>query len=344
MVTSITLDNKLGGIASSLVSYSKALHINGIEHHIILPKDAPIIKELVHLPNVTLFCISKTVLKCHLLSGFIFLKSIRSNLLRSKLTLVHNAKIFSSIAKVAKRPALINHSGKTNGTNHSYINIFITQAGKRRHFLTYPNSTATSYVINHGFETHPLNLTGTKEDHSNILTIISAGRLVLKKGFIDLIKAAKILEDKNVALEIKIFGDGELKDSLTSAINDLQLKNVKLMGWTDNLHREFSRGNIFCIPSHIEPFGLIIGEAMLAGLPVISTKTDGALEIFGNENTEQRGGILVEISAPEAIAEAIMSLMDKEKRAAIANSAFEHINQNFNLDRLADDLKKVIDG
>ena len=344
MVTSITLDNKLGGIANSLVSYSKALHINGIKHHIILPKDAPIIKELAQLPNVKVFCISKILLKCHLLTGFIFLKSIRSKLLQSKLTLVHNAKIFSSIAKVAKRPALINHSGKTNGTNHSFINIFITQAGKRRHFKAYPESTATSYVINHGFETHQPNLTNIKEDQSKTLTIVSAGRLVLKKGFIDLIKAAKILEDKNVAFEIKIFGDGELKDNLTSAINDTRLKNLKLMGWTDSLHKEFSSSNIFCIPSHVEPFGLIIGEAMLAGLPVISTKTDGALEIFGNENTEKRGGILVEISDPEAIAEAIMSLMDNEKRASIAKSAFDHITQNFNLDRLAKDLKKVIDG
>ena len=53
MITSITLDNKLGGIASSLVSYSKALNLKGIKHHIILPNNTAITETLASLPNVT---------------------------------------------------------------------------------------------------------------------------------------------------------------------------------------------------------------------------------------------------------------------------------------------------
>ncbi len=59
---------------------------------------------------------------------------------------------------------------------------------------------------------------------------------------------------------MKIFGDGELKQSLESFINENNLDQVTLMGWSDKLKDEFIKGDIFCIPSHQEPFGLIIGR------------------------------------------------------------------------------------
>lgn len=342
MVTSITLDNKLGGIATSLLAYSKALNLREIEHHVILPSDATIIKELSKVPNVTIHKVAKLCLKFHLSTRFIFSARLKNTLSSAKLLLVHNAKIFSAVSKISQKCALINHSGKLRGTNHSLINIFITHAGKQRHESTYPQSIATNYVVNHGFDiaegTEPL----IKIKDNSDLNIISAGRFVKKKGFDDLLKAAKILEEKGIAFCMKIFGDGELKNTLAESIKNLKLQQVQLMGWSSDLKREFLNGDVFCIPSHMEPFGLIMGEAMLAGLPVISTKTDGALDIFGEKDTENRGGILVDIASPDSLAEAIEKLLDREKREWMAKNAYENIKTNFNLRRLADNLHQII--
>ena len=342
MITSITLDNKLGGIASSLVSYSKALNLKGIKHHIILPNNAAIIDELACLPNVTVHSLPKLFLKLHLALQLTFKPNIKKLLKDSKLVLVHNAKILTSVSKHTSKCALINHSGKLRGLKHSPMNIFITRAGMARFQQAYPGLSSASCVINHGFEASHDGSMKLIERTQEDFTIIAAGRFVPKKGFIDLLKAAKILTDKGLKFKMKIFGDGELKQSLESFINENNLDQVTLMGWSDKLKDEFIKGDIFCIPSHQEPFGLIIGEAMLAGLPVVSTKTDGGLEIFGEEDTEGKGGILVEIESPDKIAEAIEKLMDEEKRITLANNAKNNIESNFSLENLATNLSKLI--
>ena len=55
MILSITLDRKKGGIANSLISYSKALDLIGEKHFIILPSDADVKNDLLNLPNVQIF-------------------------------------------------------------------------------------------------------------------------------------------------------------------------------------------------------------------------------------------------------------------------------------------------
>jgi len=279
----------------------------------------------------------------HLVLQLTFKPNIRKLLKDSKLVLVHNAKILTSVSKHTSKCALIYHSGKLRGLERSSMNIFITQAGMARFQQAYPSLSSASYVINHGFEVSHDGSIELIERTQEDFTIIAAGRFVPKKGFIDLLKAAKILTDKGLKFKMKIFGDGELKQSLESFINEYNLDQVTLMGWSDNLKDEFLKGDIFCIPSHQEPFGLIIGEAMLAGLPVVSTKTDGGLEIFGEENAESKGGILVEIESPDKITEAIEKLMDQEKRTILANNAKNNIETNFSLEKLALSLSTLID-
>ena len=78
------------------------------------------------------------------------------------------------------------------------------------------------------------------------------------------------------------------------------------------------------------------------GLPVISTKTDGALEIFGSL-PEDRGGILVDFSSPNQIVEAISRLQDKDYRNLLSNNAKANIENKLSLKRLSADLKQLID-
>ena len=63
MIISITIDDRAGGIAESLVSYSKALEIINENHLIILPDKANVIEVLEKISNVQLVKIPKYLLK-----------------------------------------------------------------------------------------------------------------------------------------------------------------------------------------------------------------------------------------------------------------------------------------
>ena len=115
-----------------------------------------------------------------------------------------------------------------------------------------------------------------------------------------------------------------------------------MIGWTEDLHNEFRKADVFCITSLEEPFGLIIGEAMMSGLPVISTQTDGAMEIFGTE-PEIKGAIYVDFSSPDEIKNAIQALSNDEKRLLLAQNARDNINTNFSLERLSRKLKDLFE-
>jgi len=169
---------------------------------------------------------------------------------------------------------------------------------------------------------------------------MSGGRFVEKKGFKDIIEAARLLQNRQSKIQIKLYGNGHLESEFSQMIKSYQLNNIVLAGWVPSLDEAFLESDVFCIPSLEEPFGLIIGEAMMYGLPIISTKTDGALELFGN-NPEEKGGMLVDFSSPEQLVEAMIAMEDNVFRKKVAINAKENIQTNFSLEKLSKDIKNL---
>ena len=339
MILSITLDRKKGGIANSLISYSKALDLIGEKHLIILPNDAAAKDELLNLPNVQIFPLKKSSLYFHLLTRFIFKRDYKNHIENSKWIFIHNSKLINFFNQYSFKLGMINHSGKLRNTLHRAFNIFLTHAGYERFISHYPDNESTNLVIPHGFEQLSKVFSIKK---NKVLKVISAGRFVTKKGFNDLIKAAEKLQRDKFPVQIELFGSGPQEVELRKKINDQALKNIRLIGWTEDLHNEFRKADVFCITSLEEPFGLIIGEAMMSGLPVISTQTDGAIEIFGTE-PEKKGAIYVDFSSPDEIKNAIQALSNDEKRLLLAQNAHDNINTNFSLERLSRKLKDLFE-
>jgi len=127
----------------------------------------------------------------------------------------------------------------------------------------------------------------TKPDNQIILFF---GRLVERKGVEYLIQALNEMETKNVHLIIA--GDGELLEKLRMLTKQLHLESkVTFFGRvTDQelaLLQEIS--DIFVCPSIVdsrgmtEYLGLVIPEAMKAGLPVIATSVGGIVDTVKNE-------------------------------------------------------------
>jgi glycosyltransferase involved in cell wall biosynthesis len=66
------------------------------------------------------------------------------------------------------------------------------------------------------------------------------------------------------------------------------------------------KSSIFCLPTKREPFGIVFIEAMMHKLPIVSNKI-GALPDFVTDN---ENGFLVDAGDVEALAEALIKLLD----------------------------------
>ena len=72
MIVSVTVDRNKGGIANSLVSYSKAFHITGKKHLVVVPRKAHVISDLKELENVEVLALNKISLNFHIYTKFFF--------------------------------------------------------------------------------------------------------------------------------------------------------------------------------------------------------------------------------------------------------------------------------
>ena len=90
----------------------------------------------------------------------------------------------------------------------------------------------------------------------------------------------------------------------------------------------FARIDILIVPSHEEPFGIVLLEAMAAGIPVIATARGGPLDIISSPLE----GILVSPRDPHALANAIQSLADDSpRRSTIVQNARQRVEAHFDI-------------
>ena len=154
------------------------------------------------------------------------------------------------------------------------------------------------------------------------ITVGAMGRLVEKKGFESLINVLKRLE----GIQLHIAGDGPQMKFLEKQAYGCN--NIKLLGWIKNKGEFFKKIDIFFCSSYIEPFGLVILEAMLNGVPVISTKCKGPMDIIEH----MKNGILVNIDDKKEMEKAIR-LLEKDKllRKQISKNAFETLKNKYSI-------------
>lgn len=117
--------------------------------------------------------------------------------------------------------------------------------------------------------------------------LISVGRLSHEKGYLDLIEVMKILYNHDKTIELSIIGGGPERELLTDKIVKYHLeKNVHLLGFlnSENISKYLSKSTLFIMTSYTESFGIVLLEAMEAGLlPIAFESAQGACEVLEND-------------------------------------------------------------
>jgi glycosyltransferase involved in cell wall biosynthesis len=146
--------------------------------------------------------------------------------------------------------------------------------------------------------------------------VFALGRLIPKKGFQDLLEAFARLpaEVSGRPLILLIAGDGPLQGELEgSAIASGIAPRVRWLGWQDPPDPFYDLADVLVCPSRHEPLGNVILEAWNYRLPVVSTASDGALELIEDGHS----GLLCPCADPKALAarlEAVLMASDQARR------------------------------
>ena len=343
-VLSVTTDRGPGGIATSLVAYSKALGLINVRHKILLPAGAPAVQQLQALDNVEVITCPYTLLKALLFFRLRFPPRFNRLLNDATLIFLHNARLLRW-QRFPERTFFICHSGKFRQLEQAKNIIFLTESARTRFVKQRkPNAEQTRlHVIGHGFEDCRLKARDKKTVARPV--IVSGGRFVKKKRFCDLIEAARKLDQAGVDCEIVIYGQGPMQSELQSQIDSDNLRNIRLMPWAEDLPAVFRNSDAFCLTSEEEPFGLILGEAMLCELPVIATDTDGPLAMLGTDNNGEYGGYIYRCGNTDELAELLTRLCrDETRRARLGKQARQRILDAFSLPVLAQALESLLQG
>ena len=166
-------------------------------------------------------------------------------------------------------------------------------------------------------------------------TIGAVGRLERQKGFDVLIRALPRLSGAHAVL----VGDGAERGALESLATEVGVaERVHCVGWAEGPEEHLRSFDVFAFPSRLEGFPLAVLEAMLAELPVVASDVGSVAEAVIDGET----GILVPAEDPDALAEALRSLLDEpERRRELGTRARALVLERFTAERMARSYEKL---
>ncbi len=142
--------------------------------------------------------------------------------------------------------------------------------------------------------------------------LIAVGRLVKRKGFEYLIES---LRDLPSEIQLLIIGDGPLEQELrTVAIRTGVSDRVSFLGYQtrERIWEYLQVSDCFVLSSLHEGLGIVVQEAMCAGLPIVSSDNGGQVDLIRNG----RNGVLVRPMDPHALSSAIKEIYSHPDTAA----------------------------
>jgi glycosyltransferase involved in cell wall biosynthesis len=157
--------------------------------------------------------------------------------------------------------------------------------------------------------------------------------LVGHKDQATLLRAAAVVIAKRPKVAFVIVGQGELEKSLLELRSQLHLESVvHFTGFIPQAQRLMPAFDVFAMSSSMEGLGTIVLDAGMARVPVAATAGGGLPEVVIDEQT----GLLVPVANAEALANAIMRLLDEPDLALkLATNAQRRVQTEFSVPHMA---------
>ncbi len=143
------------------------------------------------------------------------------------------------------------------------ISVYYDGAAIVENSNSYINETEKSILIN-----------------NSSVRIVWAGRLAREKDPLLAVKIIEMLPSEQKNISLHFFGEGELERTLKDYIHHKNIKNIFFHGFIRDVNRLFRYFDILLLTSKREGMPVVIWEALVCGLPFVSTNVGGIEEIL----------------------------------------------------------------
>ncbi len=188
---------------------------------------------------------------------------------------------------------------------------------------------------------NPLYAQAARErDYTRCTRVIFAGTWVTRKGTVELAQAFTMLAARFPTLKLVILGGGmpaeSIKEAFPAAVRP-RVECVKIATEAENA-AVFAAADIYLLPSHFEGTPLTLIEAMMSGLPIVTTATCGMKDVI----RDGEHGLLIPMHSPEALVTSVERLLgDASSRARLGRSAQAEALYKYTWERVSSPVREV---
>jgi glycosyltransferase involved in cell wall biosynthesis len=154
------------------------------------------------------------------------------------------------------------------------------------------------------------------------------GQIIPRKGYRELFEIYRRLLEAGHEPSLLIVGEGPDRPYYERLARDLGWDHVHFLGFVppEELPKCLALGDVFVFHTLFDPFGAVLGEAMAAGLPVVSSIHAAATHELVDEGVT---GFRIDPREADASAAAIIKVltMRQEERLAMGNAAYTKVRR-----------------
>ena len=165
---------------------------------------------------------------------------------------------------------------------------------------------------------------------SDSTLVVSIGNIRPAKGYEYLVEAASSLAERDQSVNFIVVGH-QRKDLMDRLIEQQEKSSkppkIHWLGFREDVGNILCQADVFLLPSVSEGFSISTVEAMMAGVPVIATRSGGPEEIISSAEV----GYLIPTRDPSAIVNAIDALKAPETRQKLIQEARKVASEKFGL-------------
>ena len=171
--------------------------------------------------------------------------------------------------------------------------------------------------------------------------IVTVGRLTNQKNQIMLINAFSAIHPKFPQYRLHIYGDGELYSELKGRVRQLKLDNsIVFEGNIQNVHEMISDAEMFVLPSNYEGLSNALLEAMIMGIPCISTRCAGSDEYI----VDAENGLLIDIGDEKGLKNAILKFIENKPLRDVCGKKAQNIIERVSTDVVLEKWYRIASG
>ncbi len=177
----------------------------------------------------------------------------------------------------------------------------------------------------------PVKVINTKK----IIRLVNVGSFQKKKNQVFLVEVLKKLLERGVNCELTFLGKGTEMKRVEQRAEELGVKDqIIFKGNVTNVYSVLAESDIYVHSAYYEPFGLVLLEAMAAGLPVVCLNGGGNADIIENGTN----GFMLEGATPTQYAQRIEELVRNQELYNAIATAGQHTAKQYGIKKYCDKL------